>query len=144
MKKMMVLALLAISIVGFAQKRETKGEKGREEMEKMTPEQRTLLTVKHLDLELDLNENQEKEIKTFLTSQESKRAEKMAPFKKKKEAKEKLSADERFALKNEMLNEQIAIKEKMKSVLTPEQFLKWEALKDKRKEQQFKRKSMQK
>lgn len=140
----MVLALLAISFAGFAQKKGPKDNMGNAEMEKLSPEQRTQLMVKHLDLELDLSDKQEKEIASFLTEQGTKRDQKMAPLKKKKEAGEKLTTEERFALRDGMLDDKIALKEKMKSVLTAEQFIKWEAMKEERKEQQGTRKKMKK
>ena len=47
-------------------------------------------------------------------------------MKAKKEKGEKPTADERFAMKNEMLDNQIAMKARMKKILKPEQFTKWE------------------
>lgn len=138
----MVLALFAISIAGFAQKKGPKGDMEKAQMEKLSPEQRSQLMVKHLDLELDLSDKQEKEIASFLIEQGTKRDQKMAPFKKKREAGEKLTAEERFALRDGMLDDKIAMKEKMKSVLTAEQFIKWEAMNEERKAQQGTRKKM--
>jgi hypothetical protein len=140
MKKLLVVAFLAMSMVGFAQKKEGKMNPERAEMEQLTPEQRTELMVKRLDLELDLTDEQEKQITTYLQSQEAKRAEKVAAFKAKKAEGKKLTADERFALKNEMLDQQIANKEQMKKILTPVQFEKWEQMKENKQNQRLAKK----
>jgi hypothetical protein len=144
MKKLFVIAFLAMSMVGFAQKKEGKMNTERAEMEQLTPEQRTQLMVIRLDLELDLTDEQEKQITNYLQSQEAKRAEKVAAFKAKKAEGKKLTADERFALKNEMLDQQIANKEQMKKILTPAQFEKWEQMKDNQKNQRFAKSKRQK
>ena len=47
--------------------------------------------------------------------------------------KKKLNFEERFARKNQMLDEQIAIKESIKKILSSKQFDKWENLKSQRK-----------
>lgn len=137
MKKILVVAFLTLSMVGFAQNRQGKMNPERAQMEKLTPEQRTQLMVKRLDLELDLTDNQKKEITTYLQAQETKRSEKMAAFKAKKQEGKKLSSDERFELRDEMLDQQIANKEQMKKILTPAQFEKWEQMKDNQKNQRL-------
>ena len=89
-----------------------------------------------MTLELDLDEKQQKEIKTILVEQSKKRETKIAEMKAKKEKGEKPTADERFAMKNEMLDNQIAMKAKMKRILKPEQFAKWEEKQSERKKNQ--------
>lgn len=137
MKKILVVAFLTLSMVGFAQNRQGKMNPERSQMEKLTPEQRTQLMVKRLDLELDLSDKQKNEITSYLQSQEGKRAEKMAAFKAKKQEGNKLTNDERFVLRDEMLDQQIANKEQMKKILTPSQFEKWEQMKDNHKNQRL-------
>jgi len=43
----------------------------------------------------------------------------------------KPTADERFAMQSKRLDEQMATKERVKKILTPEQFEKWEKAKQK-------------
>ncbi|MFY8189304.1 MAG: Spy/CpxP family protein refolding chaperone [Flavobacterium sp.] len=140
MKKLFVIAFLAMSMVGFAQKKEGKMNAERAEMEQLTPEQRTELMVKRLDLELDLTDEQKKQITTYFQSKEAKRAEKVAAFKAKKAEGKKLTADERLAMRDEMLNQQIANKEQMKKILTPAQFEKWEQMKENKQNQRLAKK----
>ena len=127
MKKLILAIALVATTLTFAQDR----KQGRE---KLTPEQQTELQVKRMTLELDLDEKQQKEIKTILVEQSKKRETKLAEMKAKKEKGEKPTADERFAMKNEMLDNQIAMKARMKKILKPEQFTKWEEKQADRKE----------
>ena len=127
MKKLFLAIALVATTLTFAQDRKARGEK-------LTPEQQTELQVKRMTLELDLDEKQQKEIKTILVEQSKKRETKLAEMKAKKEKGEKPTADERFAMKNEMLDNQIAMKARMKKILKPEQFTKWEEKQADRKE----------
>ncbi len=127
MKKLILAIALVATTLTFAQDRKARGEK-------LTPEQQTELQVKRMTLELDLDEKQQKEIKTILVEQSKKREAKVAEMKAKKEKGEKPTADERFAMKNEMLDNQIAMKARMKKILKPEQFTKWEEKQADRKE----------
>ena len=79
-----------------------------------------------MTLDLDLDAQQQKEVKTIFLEQAKKREAKMAEMKAKREKGEKPSADERFEMKNEMLDNQIEMKAKMKKILKPEQYKKWE------------------
>jgi hypothetical protein len=88
-------------------------------MEKLSSEQRTQLMVKKMTLELDLNAKQQEQVKQII-------AEQMA----KKEEDKKRTADQIFVIKNKILDEQIAMKNKMKTILSPEQLEKWKAIQE--------------
>ena len=133
MKKMILAIALVATTLTFAQDR----KQGRE---KLTPEQQTELQVKKMTLDLDLDAKQQKEIKTILLEQAKKREAKMAEMKAKREKGEKPSADEKFAMKNEMLDNQIEHKAQMKKILKPEQFQKWEQNLENRREKMSERK----
>ena len=132
MKKMILAIALVATTLTFAQDR----KQGRE---KLTPEQQTELQVKKMTLDLDLDAKQQKEIKTILLEQAKKREAKMAEMKAKREKGEKPSADEKFAMKNKMLDNQIENKAQMKKILKPEQFAKWEEKQSDRKKNQSER-----
>ena len=119
MKKLILAIALVMTTLTFAQDR----KQGRE---KLTPEQQSELHVKKMTLDLDLDAQQQKEVKTIFLEQAKKREAKMAEMKAKREKGEKPSADERFEMKNEMLDNQIEMKAKMKKILKPEQYKKWE------------------
>lgn len=119
MKKLILAIALVMTTLTFAQDR-------KQEREKLTPEQQCELHVKKMTLDLDLDAQQQKEVKTIFLEQAKKREAKMAEMKAKREKGEKPSADERFEMKNEMLDNQIEMKAKMKKILKPEQYKKWE------------------
>lgn len=100
MKKLILTTTLFVSTLTFAQE-------GKKSGEKLTQEQQTELQVKNMTLQLDLDEKQQKEIKSILVEQNKKREAKIAALKKRKEKGDTLSADEKFAIKNEMLDDQI-------------------------------------
>lgn len=116
MKKLFLAVALVVGITTVAQ----------EKKEKFTTEQRVELQAKKMKLDLDLNDQQVTAVKKQLLAQAQKREAKKAAFKAQKEDARKPSSDEVFAMKNNMLEEQIAHKAEMKKILTPEQYKKWE------------------
>lgn len=133
MKKLIIAALLVVGISAFAQdKKEIEKRHHRDEMEKFTPEQRNQLMLKKMTLELDLNASQQKEMSKIIAEKSAKMEARMKEMKVNKDSNTKPTSDEMFARKNKMLDEQIAMKERMKKILTPEQFKKWDEIKDHR------------
>lgn len=127
MKKLILMTFIMVGMTVLAQERNRK-QKGNE-MEQFTPEQRSILQVKKLTLELDLNESQQKEIKAFIAEKNAKMEAAKTAMKAMKEKGTIPSIDERFAMKSKMLDEQIAAKKRMEKILTPNQFEKWNELK---------------
>jgi len=137
MKKFITAALIAfISLTGFAQERhemhdkegmhDKDGMRKEHQMEKLSPEQHNELMLKKMTLDLDLNTSQQKEIGKIIADQSAKRKDHMKKMKEKMDKKEEPSSDEIFEMKSKMLDDKIAMKEKMKKILTPEQYKKWE------------------
>jgi hypothetical protein len=131
MKKLFIVALLVVGMTSFAQERKARPE--RAQMEQMTPEQKNQLHLKKMTLELDLNASQQKEMSKIIAEQSAKREARMAERKASKDsAKKQLTADELFAKKSKMLDEQIVMKERMKKILSADQYKKWDDMKGKR------------
>lgn len=130
MKKLLVVAVLLVSLTNFAQVQNN--EANRAQREKLSPEQRNQLMLKKMTLDLGLNESQQKEMSKIIAEQSAKREAAMAQRKANKEKGVKPTAEERFARENKMLDEQIAMQDKMKKILTPDQFKKWEQSKAER------------
>lgn len=132
MKKLFVAALLVVGITAFAQEREAR--KGKE---RLTTEQKVDLQVKKMSTDLNLNDKQKEQIKSLVTKQVEKREQ------KRKELQESKKQD-RAQMKAQMEANQAATSAEMKKILTPEQFTKWEKLreekKDKMKERMMERK----
>jgi len=127
MKNAITILLLVLGITTMAQEK-------KQQREKLTAEQKTELQVKQMTLDLDLNEKQQKAMKVLLLEQTKKREAKMEVLKKKKESGEKMTAEEKFELKNEQLDNRIAMKEEFKKILTAEQMEKLELNNERRQE----------
>ena len=127
MKKWMAAAMLFTAMVTFAQQKPQAAKDGaRAELEKLTPEQRNALHLKELTLKLDLNASQQAEMGKVIADMDARhqalKAERTANEGKKP------TPDEIFARKNKRLDEQIAMKSRLKKILTPEQLDKFEKM----------------
>ena len=123
MKKLFLALLLLVGITTWAQgKRER-----RPEGDRLTKEEKVDIQVKRMTKDLDLNEKQAKEVRTLVTKEVEKREAKRAEMTEEKKAK-------REAMKTEMKEAQAAHSAEMKKILTPEQFAKWEKMREERKD----------
>ena len=123
MKNLIVVALLSLTISGFAQERRMNS---RAERPALTVEQRSELQVKKLTLELDLTAEQQKEITKIVANQQNKREVVREELVKQRAENKKIRAEKRFAVQSKMLDERIAYRNELKKVLTPEQLEKWD------------------
>lgn len=112
MKKLIVATLLVVGMSTFAQV-ENKKKEGKEPMEKMSPAERVEKGLKRMTKQLNLTEAQQKEMKILMAEQEAKRAD--ANFKPSKE-------------------DRLAMKEKIRKILTPEQNATWDKIQEEKKE----------
>nr|WP_321225244.1 hypothetical protein [uncultured Psychroserpens sp.] len=138
MKKLILIAIAFISLQAVAQdkKRGDRGERGdREMMKNLSAEEIATIGSKKMTLALDLNAKQQTQVKTVLLEEATSRKEKMAARKEanKNDDAKKPTKEERVKMMNAKLDEQIAMKQKMKSILTAEQFEKWTKMQAKRK-----------
>lgn len=124
-----IIAVLVLA-VGFTLT--TQAQKGkRNNSEKLTVEQQTELAIKKMTLKLDLTTSQQSQIKPLLAQKIEKRKamhEKRKAMKESNKKREKLSANERFEKKNQMLDNKIAFKADMKRILNKEQYEKFEKI----------------
>mgnify|MGYP003651173584 FL=1 len=125
MKKVILSIVLFIGFNTIAQKRE---------MKEINPEQFATLSTKRMTLDLDLNESQQTKIYQLNLENANARKSKMEAHKKAMEngQTKKMTSDDRYAMQNEILDHKIAQKKKMKSILSSEQFEKWEKMNKKR------------
>lgn len=119
MKIIIVTLALAFTTLTFAQEREMKREKA-------TPEKQTEMQLKKMTTDLSLTADQQEKIKPILLEQAQKRAEKKEVFKDHKESGEKLSKEERTAIREKMMSEKEAMKDQLSNILSAEQMEKWE------------------
>ena len=129
MKKAVMTLMLLAGLTAMAQ-RGPHGEGKRMAMQDMTVEQIATLQTKKMTLALDLSDAQQKEIQQLNVENATERKARIEERKAKKEEKEvsKPSADERFAMQSDRLDQAIAHKKKMKKILSDEQFTKWEKM----------------
>lgn len=131
-----MIAIALVTLNGFAQREGRKGmdKENRSELRKdMTPEDIADLKSKKLTLKLDLTDKQQKEVKGLILEQAKKREKFRNERKAKAEGqKEKPSKEEFVKMQNQKLDEQIEMKRKMKSILTAEQYAKFEKMKPKK------------
>ena len=140
-KKLFVLALLIVGTTIIAQERNRKHQGNK--MEQFTPEQQNQLMLKKMTLELDLTEAQQKEMTAFISGKMAKKEAHKAEMKAMKEKGEKPTADQKYEMKNKMLDEQIVMKSRVQKILTPAQYEKWEKMKQNKKKE-YKHKKTQK
>lgn len=131
-----LVILISFSAAGQPPHEGTKREKRMEKMKNMTPEQQATLWSKKMTLELDLNESQQEQVYALILNKVNKQKERRANRPKERPGDAKL-----YQMKVEQLDEKIAMKKAMKSILTSEQFEIWE--KKTKKKEHIKRKHLQ-
>lgn len=109
---------------------DTKESSEKANMERMTPEQRQQRQLKKLTTDLNLNSEQQVQIKQLLAEQSVKRENRIVQ----KEASTEEMRSKRESAKNKMQEEKIVLDDKMKVILTPEQFITWKANQEKMKQ----------
>ena len=130
MKKLILVAMAFITLQAVAQdkpqemQRANKKE-GRQMMKDMSPEEMATISTKKMTLALDLNDKQQAQVKTLFLEQAANRP-------KKRGEKKELTKEERVKMMNDRLDAQIAMKQKMKSILTNEQYVKFEKMEERR------------
>jgi periplasmic protein CpxP/Spy len=131
-KKLFIIALFAIGFTSFAQ--EGDKQMSKDQMEKMTPEQRTEKQLEKLTSDLNLDAKQQEQIRQVLVEHETKRADFKTKRGERKAKAQKPTSEEREAFKKEMTDNKANMDTKMKSILTPEQFEKWKGNNEKKRE----------
>lgn len=128
MKKLFLILAITIGLSTFAQVGK------RPEREKLSLEQRNELHLKKLILELNLTESQQKEMSKIIAEQSAKMETVRAERKSNKEKGIQPSADQRYENQKKRLDEEIATKQKVGKILNPDQFEKWEKMREHNKE----------
>lgn len=133
MKKLFVVALLLVGTATFAQ------ERIGENNDKLTPEQRVNLQVKKLTKELNLSDKQAQELKEIVVKEIEQREARKAEIQARKAEKKRMASADMNARKMKFEEEKMEAEERMKKILTPEQFSKWTEIRKARKEKMAER-----
>lgn len=110
MKTIYFLFALALPLMVLAQAPQSK--------EVLTKKQRLELHVKEMQLALDLSENQTASVRTVLEKYQAK-----GPKRGEKTA--QLSSDERYEMRMQRMDTQLALQKEMKSILNDAQYAQW-------------------
>ncbi|MBU3681384.1 MAG: hypothetical protein FGM16_05545 [Flavobacterium sp.] len=122
MKKLVVVAVLLLSVTAFAQEKRKKGPE-------MSAEKKVELQVARLKIELDLNEKQTAELRTVFQERLQKQNKLRAEFGSKKDSLHKPSPAQREQMKKIKSDNKKVFEEQLKKILTATQFETWNQLK---------------
>jgi hypothetical protein len=148
MKKLLVIALALFTLNGVAQEKRKKGPENNERRslrKDMSPKDIADLKSKQMTLRLDLTDSQQKKVHQVILKQvEAKQTLRKNHKGTEGEKREKLSKEERLKMENHKLDQKIAFKREMKSILTAEQYTKFEKANPKKRKSKGKRKGKKK
>lgn len=125
MKKILLAAILMLSLGSFAQEKSKKGPE-------MSPEKKVELQVARLKIELDLNEKQTAELRNLIQEHQQKRAKQRAEMGSKKDSLQKPSPDQREQMKKNKAEDKKMFEEQLKKILSPAQVETWQKNKEAR------------
>jgi Spy/CpxP family protein refolding chaperone len=133
MKKLLIIALAFFTLNGMAQKREHKADRkqGFELRKQMTPADIADLKAKKLTLKLDLTDAQQQKVRKIILKQSEKNQKLRKEQKAAGEKREKPTKDEFVKMQNHKLDQLIEFKRELKTILTPEQYEKFETMQPK-------------
>lgn len=115
----MIILLLGSSLLSFGQKE----GKQKKVYEDFSTEQQAILQTKKMALELDLNDNQQKQMLDLNKKWAEVKAKKRAEMKTLN--KEEMSTTDRFNHMNTMLDEKLAHQNELKKILDEDQYTSW-------------------
>jgi DNA-binding helix-hairpin-helix protein with protein kinase domain len=104
-------------------------QQGQRPMKDVTPEQLATVKSQELTLALDLSDKQQQEVKLLLLEESKERMQQRLT----REERRKLTAEQKMELKEQRLNQQIAMKRSMKEILDDEQYTRFEKMMVRRK-----------
>ena len=139
MKKLIIIFIALVTLQVTAQEKMKDAPRERKEaMKDLTPDEIATLQTKKMTLHLGLTEAQQKEIKALNLEQAKLHKAKMEERKAMKDNSERkpFTKEDKLKMMNERLDHQIAMKQKMKSILNADQYAKWEASQGKKMEHQ--------
>ncbi|WP_296385002.1 Spy/CpxP family protein refolding chaperone [Winogradskyella sp.] len=135
MKKLIVIALALFTLNGVAQEKRKRASERHDKMElrkDMTPKDIADLKAKKMTLHLDLTDTQQQKVHQLILKQAEVNQSLRKEHKADGEKREKPSKEERVKMQNHKLDQLIAMKRELKTILTPEQYAKFEKMEPKK------------
>lgn len=131
MKKLIIAALLLVGVSNFAQEANApKNKKDRGPKEMKTTEQRTEALLAKMTTELNLDANQQAQIKPIIAEQGAKMEAVRVQMKANKDSGVMPSDAEKKEMRKKRMADKEATDNKIKAILTPDQFVKYQAMQD--------------
>lgn len=131
MKKLIIAALLLVGVATFAQDANApKNKKGKDQKEMKTPEQRTETLLAKMTTELSLDANQQAQMKPIIAAQGAKMEAVRAQMKANKESGVMPSDADRKEMRKNRMADKEATDNKIKAILSAEQFVKYQAMQE--------------
>lgn len=127
MKKLLAVVILAVGATSFAQEKMGKrnGDITPQERKEIQ-EKRTELQATRMKAELDLTDDQVVKLKDVFAKQQQKRTEMQQKMMELRKSGQKPTEEQRLNMKNERDAERENFEKDLKSILTPDQFTKWQ------------------
>ncbi len=122
MKKLIFAVVLLIGFSSFAQENQSDKKPKKAKREQMSPEQRSQVALDKMTTELSLNSQQQEQIKPILVEQRVQQQE-LKEQRMASNAKE-WTSQERDAARQKNQQDRMAMENKLKAILTPDQFKK--------------------
>ena len=110
-----------------------------EKMKEMSPEQEATLWTKKMTLELDLNETQQDQMYALILEKAKAKSQRFKNL-----PKERPNEEQIFEMEVDRLDQKIAMKKALKSILTKKQFERWELMEKSIETKMFKKKVIHK
>lgn len=135
MKKLIIAALLLVGVSNFAQEANApKNKSGKGSKEIKSPEQRTEAMLAKMTTELNLDTNQQAQIKPIIVEQGSKMEAMRVQMKANRESGVMPTDADKKAMKKIRMEDKEATDTKIKAILTADQFGKYQAMQEAAKE----------
>lgn len=125
MKKLIIALVLGMGMTCFAQEGSPRPNRG--EMQNMTPEQRVQRQVEKMTKDLSLDAKQQEAVNKLLTEKSVKAQEARAKREAQRTSGEKMTDEQRNAFRTAMQTEREDTDNKLKAILTADQFKKYAA-----------------
>lgn len=131
MKKLIIAALLLVGVCNFAQEANApKNKSGKGSKEMKSPEQRTEAMLAKMTAELNLDAKQQAQIKPIIAEQSVKMEAMRVQMKANKESGVMPSDTDKKAMKKARMEDKAATDTKIKAILSPDQFVKYQAMQE--------------
>lgn len=138
----MIMALMLMAGFAMNAQKNQEGAPHKFQRAEMTPEQMATLQSKKMAIALDLSAKQQQQVYDLNLERAQKAKERMDQWKAKKangDAPQRPTAEQRFQMKNAMLDNQLALQDKMKQILNPDQYDQWKKMRHHKADQAKKR-----